>query len=422
MDILNKSNGTKKKKSPPMVSAEEAVEAFKRGEMLIVVDDEERENEGDLVIAAEFASPEAINFMARHGRGLVCVPITPERARELDLAPMTAENSALLGTAFTVSVDALRNTTTGISAFDRAVTIQTIVDPHTVAADLGRPGHVFPLIANPGGVISRPGHTEAVVDLAKAAGMVPAGVLCEILDDNGTMARLPRLIEMAERFHLKITSVADLITYRYRHEKLVKRLTDVLLPTRYGNFRMYLYEHLWNSAEQNLALVKGDIADEEPLLVRIHSECLTGDTFGSFRCDCGEQLHDAMQHIEQQGRGIILYLAQEGRGIGLSNKMLAYKLQEEGKDTVEANEVLGFKADLRDYWFAAQMLQDLQVKRVRLMTNNPQKVEGLSKYGVEVVERVPTVMKANQFNCNYLHTKREKLGHHIAFDLIREVS
>jgi 3,4-dihydroxy 2-butanone 4-phosphate synthase/GTP cyclohydrolase II len=326
---------------------------------------------------------------------------------------MVKENSALLGTAFTVSVDAKKGTTTGISAYDRAVTIQALVDPSTTPQELARPGHVFPLVAHAGGVLARPGHTEAVVDLALAAGMKPAGVLCEILGEDGRMARLPKLIELAEKFKLKITSVGDIIDYRYRTEKLVRKVTDVHLPSVYGTFRLHLYESILNPSEHHLALVKGEISENEPVLLRIHSECLTGDTFGSLRCDCGDQLHTALRKIEHAGSGALIYLKQEGRGIGLANKILAYQLQDEGKDTVEANEALGFKADLREYWFAAQMIKDLGIKKVKLMTNNPRKVQGLNEYGIEVEERLPIIMDANPVNEKYLRTKSEKLGHFI---------
>lgn len=393
------------------VGSEAAIEAFRRGEMLILIDDEERENEGDLVIAAEYATPQAINFMATHGRGLICLALTAERARELRLTPMVESNTALLGTAFTVSVDAKQRTATGISAFDRAETIRGLIAPETRPEDLARPGHVFPLIAHPHGVLGRPGHTEAVIDLARAAGLKPSGVLCEILDHDGSMARLPRLLEMAAKFNLKVASVGDLINHRYRNEKLVKKVTDVHLPGVYGDFRLHLYQSLLNPAEHHLALVKGNLAGEDPVLLRIHSECLTGDTLGSLRCDCGDQLHSALQRIEEAGRGVVLYLRQEGRGIGLANKILAYRLQDEGKDTVEANEALGFKADLREYWFAAQVIKDLGIRKVRLMTNNPAKVQGLVEHGIEVAERIPLVMEANPLNEKYLRTKRDKLGH-----------
>ncbi len=395
------------------VSAEEAIEAFRKGEMLILIDDEEREDEGDLVMAAEYATPEAVNFMVTHGRGLVCVSLTVERAHELKLRPMVARNTALLHTAFTESVDVCHGVTTGISAYDRAATIQALIDPETRPEDLARPGHVFPLIANPGGVIMRPGHTEAVVDLARSAGIFPAGVLCEILDDDGRMAKLPALKKLAREHHLKIATVADLIHYRCRNETLVQEVTDVHLPSAYGDFQLHLFQNRFNPHENHLALVKGELSGEEPVLVRVHSECLTGDTFGSHRCDCGDQLHHALQEINKIGRGAVLYLKQEGRGIGLANKILAYKLQDEGKDTVEANEALGFKADLREYWFAAQMLKALGVHKIKLMTNNPRKVDDLAKYGIVVTERIPILVNPNPSNIHYLLTKGEKLGHFI---------
>lgn len=404
-------SGNGKGHTPGFASAAEAIAAFRRGEMLILVDDEERENEGDLVIAAEHATAEAINFMAVHGRGLVCVAIIEERARQLNLTAMVEQNTALLRTAFTVSVDAREGTTTGISAFDRAKTVEVMINPATVPADLARPGHVFPLVAHRDGVLGRPGHTEAVIDLARLAGKYPAGALCEILDEDGGMARLPKLLQLAEKFKLKVASVGDLINYRYQTETLVQDVTDVHLPSVYGDFRLHLYESRLNPAEHHLALVKGDVQGEEAVLLRIHSECLTGDTFGSLRCDCGDQLHAALEAIEEEGRGAVLYMRQEGRGIGLANKIRAYKLQDEGKDTVEANEALGFKADLREYWFAAQMILGLGIRKIRLMTNNPRKVEGLEEYGIEVVERIPLVMAANPVNEKYLRTKREKLGH-----------
>lgn len=393
------------------VNTDEAIRRFQNGEMLILTDHEKRENEGDFVIAAEFATPEMINLMITRGRGLVCLSITAERAKALNLSPQATDNTALHKTAFTVSVDALEGTTTGISTHDRSVTIRKMIDPNCQPEDLGRPGHVFPLVANPGGVLVRPGHTEAVVDLAKSAGLFPAGVLCEILDDDGSMARLPRLEKLAAELNLKICSVEDLIQYRYKNEKLIHRIVDVQLPSSLGDFDFYYYESLVNPNEFHVALVKGELSEMKNPLVRVHSECLTGDVFGSMRCDCGDQLHQALEEIEKDGSGILIYLKQEGRGIGLKNKILAYRLQEKGMDTVEANNALGFEADLRNYWFAAQILSDLGVRNIRLLTNNPDKITELQKYGVEVVKRAPIEITPNRVNERYLRTKAEKLGH-----------
>ena len=393
---------------------EEAIADIKAGKMVIVVDDEDRENEGDLIMAADRITPEAINFIAREARGMICLAISSERARELDLEYMVDENTALHSTPFTVTCgDATSGTTTGISAFDRATTIRTILNPATTPRDLARPGHIFPLIAKDGGVLRRAGHTEAALDLARMAGLYPAGVLCEIMDDDGQMARVPKLKVLAIKFGLKLVTIADLIGYRRMREKLVKRRAVIDMPTRFGHFKLYLYQNILNEHENHVALVKGKIADGKPTLVRVHSECLTGDVFGSRRCDCGDQLAAALTRIEKEGRGVVLYMRQEGRGIGLVNKILAYAFQEEGKDTVEANEALGFKADLRDYGIGAQILKDLGLVQIRLMTNNPKKIVGLNGYGLEIVAREALEIKPGKENEKYLMTKRDKLGHMI---------
>ncbi|HHN64510.1 MAG TPA: bifunctional 3,4-dihydroxy-2-butanone-4-phosphate synthase/GTP cyclohydrolase II [Nitrospirae bacterium] len=390
---------------------EEAIEDIRQGKMVILVDDEDRENEGDLCIAAEKVTPEAINFMAKHGRGLICLSLTPERVEELQLPMMTNENTSPYGTAFTVSIEARKGVTTGISAHDRATTIKTAIDPKTRPEDLVRPGHIFPLRARPGGVLQRAGQTEGSVDLARLAGLYPAGVICEIMNDDGTMARVPQLMEFARKHNLKIVTVKDLIEYRMRKEILVKRIAEVRLPTSYGGeFTAIAYENMVDD-NVHLALIKGEFPTDEPVLVRVHSECLTGDVFGSMRCDCGNQLHKAMEMIDKEGRGVLLYMRQEGRGIGLANKLKAYALQDEGLDTVEANIKLGFKPDLRDYGIGAQILVDIGVKNLKLMTNNPRKIVGLEGYGLKVVERVPIEAKPTECNVSYLKTKKKKLGH-----------
>jgi len=393
-----------------IISAEQAIEEIKEGRMLIVVDDEHRENEGDLVIAAEKVTPEHIAFMASYGRGLICVPITEERAKELDLPLMTTENTEAHRTAFTISVDAKKGTTTGISAQDRATTIKALIDPSTKPSDLARPGHIFPIIAKKGGVLVRAGHTEAAVDLATLAGLYPAGVICEILNDDGTCARLPQLIEFAKKWGLHIVTINSLIEYRRKKEKLVFRAAETTLPTRFGTFRAIAYQSLVDD-KPYLALVMGEINPDEPTLVRVHSSCTTGDVFHSLRCDCGDQLERALQMISEEGKGVILYIQQEGRGIGLVNKIKAYQLQDRGLDTVEANQALGFPPDLRDYGIGAQILLDLGLKKIRLMTNNPKKIVGISAYGLEIVERVPLTTPMRDENRDYILTKAEKMGH-----------
>jgi len=398
--------------APVFSSIDDAIAEMRAGKLLVVVDDEDRENEGDLIMAAELVTPEAINFITKHARGVLCVAIEEDRARELHLELMAPREGALHQTAFTVSVDAKRGTSTGTSAHDRCTTVRALVDPSTRAEDLARPGHIFPLVAVAGGVLKRAGHTEAVVDLTRLAGLAPAGVLCEILDEDGRMARVPQLAALA-RFHgLKVVTIADLIAYRQRREKLVRRLTrEIRLPSRHGRFQVQLYENILNG-EQHLALVKGTIRPEDPVMVRVHSECLTGDAFGSLRCDCGEQLRRALEMIESAGIGVVLYLrGQEGRGIGLHNKLKAYELQDKGRDTVEANLELGYPPDLRNYGIGAQILVDLGVRRMRLLTNNPTKIVALQGYGLEVVERVPIEIVPNDENDRYLRAKRDKLGH-----------
>lgn len=395
----------------PIAKIEAALEDIRQGKMVILIDDEDRENEGDLTMAAEKVTPEAINFMAREGRGLICLSLTEERADHLDLPLMVRDNSSSFGTAFTVSIEARRGVTTGISAADRAHTIQVAIADESTARDLARPGHVFPLRAKKGGVLVRAGQTEGSVDLARLAGLKPAGVICEVMNEDGTMARLPELKKFAKQHDLKIISIADLVSYRMRKELLVRRAAETVIPIHdCGEFVAIAYENDVDTA-QHLALVKGTIDPEKPVLVRVHSECLTGDVFASQRCDCGEQLHAAIHQIDEEGCGVLLYMRQEGRGIGLINKLKAYALQDEGCDTVEANEALGFKADLRDYGIGAQILSELGVRQIRLMTNNPKKIIGLEGYGLEVVERVSIQMPACETNKRYLATKREKLGH-----------
>lgn len=406
---------------PEFSTIPEAIEDIRRGKMVVVVDDEERENEGDLVMAAELVTAEAINFMARYARGLICIPIVGQRLDELQIPPMVPAGRDHMGTAFSVSVDARQGITTGISAAERALTVKTLLDPATRPEDLVRPGHMFPLRAKEGGVLRRPGHTEAAVDLARLAGLYPAGVICEIMHEDGTMARLPQLVEFAARHGLRIITIADLILYRRQTERLIERVAAVNLPTPWGDFRAIGYEDRV-TGECHIALVSGMVGGDSPVLVRVHSECLTGDVFRSRRCDCGQQLDRALSLIARQG-GVLLYMRQEGRGIGLANKLRAYALQEQGADTVEANEALGFPADARDYGVGAQILADLGVRKISLLTNNPRKFQGLKGYGLEIVETVSIEMAPNSINLPYLRTKKEKLGHllHLDDDPAREI-
>jgi 3,4-dihydroxy 2-butanone 4-phosphate synthase/GTP cyclohydrolase II len=391
-------------------SIPDGIKDIQEGKLLIIVDDESRENEGDLAIAAEKVTPDIINFMARYGRGLVCLPVTGERLDELKIPPMVQDNTSPYSTAFTVSIEAKHKVTTGISAHDRAATVKAVIDPATKPEDIAMPGHMFPIRAKKGGVLVRAGHTEAIVDLARIAGLYPAGVICEVMNEDGTMARLPQLEAMAEEYKFKIISIAELIAYRRRHEKLIQRVAEAKLPTRYGEFSVIAYKSTVDT-DEHVALVMGEITSTSPILARMHSECLTGDVFGSMRCDCGDQIILAMKKIAEAGRGVFVYMRQEGRGIGFHNKVKAYALQDQGLDTVEANIALGFEPDLRDYGIGAQILADLGLHKIRLLTNNPKKVIGLASFGLEIVETVPLIVPPNPYNKGYLEVKKRKMGH-----------
>ena len=394
---------------------EEAIEDFRKGEFVVVVDDEDRENEGDLIIAAELITPEKVNFMLKHARGVLCAPITISRCKELDLPHQVTTNTSILGTPFTITIDKLEGCTTGVSAADRAATIRALADPNSRPETFGRPGHINPLYAQDKGVLLRAGHTEASIDLARLAGLYPAAALMEIMNEDGTMARLPELRRMADEFGLKLISIADLIAYRLKHETLVEKGVEVDMPTEHGHFRLIPFRQKSNGLE-HIALIKGEFKEDEPVLVRVHSSCATGDIFGSMRCDCGEQLHKAMEIIEKEGKGAIIYLNQEGRGIGLMEKMKAYKLQEEGMDTVDANICLGHEADERDYGVGAQILREIGIHKMRLLTNNPVKRVGLEAYGLEITENVPIETTPNPYNERYLHTKKDRMGHTLHFN------